>query len=65
VATCGGRSVCLIDTSSGSVIAKYTHLEEEEEFLCLAWGIVPDVDDTFYRILAVGGIFFFVVFFHF
>ncbi|KAF9914526.1 Leucine-rich repeats and WD repeat domain-containing protein 1 [Lobosporangium transversale] len=36
VATCGGNTVCLIDCSLGRIIAKYSHLEEEE-FMCLAW----------------------------
>ncbi|KAI1296171.1 hypothetical protein EDD11_007527 [Mortierella claussenii] len=36
VATCGGNTVCLIDCSLGRIVAKYSHVEEEE-FMCLAW----------------------------
>ncbi|KAG0032179.1 Leucine-rich repeats and WD repeat domain-containing protein 1 [Podila clonocystis] len=36
VATCGGNTVCLIDCQLGRVMAKYSHMEEEE-FMCLAW----------------------------
>ncbi|KAG0342759.1 Leucine-rich repeats and WD repeat domain-containing protein 1 [Podila horticola] len=36
VATCGGNTVCLIDCQLGKVMAKYSHMEEEE-FMCLAW----------------------------
>ncbi|KAF9113407.1 hypothetical protein BGX27_001637 [Mortierella sp. AM989] len=36
VATCGGNTVCLVDCSLGRVMAKYSHVEEEE-FMCLAW----------------------------
>ncbi|KAG0213255.1 Leucine-rich repeats and WD repeat domain-containing protein 1 [Mortierella sp. GBA30] len=35
-ATCGGNTVCLIDCRLGRVMAKYSHVEEEE-FMCLAW----------------------------
>ncbi|KAG0090116.1 hypothetical protein BGZ92_003658 [Podila epicladia] len=36
VATCGGNTVCLIDCQLGKVMAKYSHMEEEE-FMSLAW----------------------------
>lgn len=36
VATCGGNTICLIDCRLGKVMAKYSHVEEEE-FMCLAW----------------------------
>ncbi|KAF9202322.1 Leucine-rich repeats and WD repeat domain-containing protein 1 [Haplosporangium sp. Z 27] len=36
VATCGGNTVCLIDCGLGRVMAKYSHVPEEE-FMCLAW----------------------------
>ncbi|KAF9975358.1 Leucine-rich repeats and WD repeat domain-containing protein 1 [Actinomortierella ambigua] len=36
VATCGGNTVCLIDCHLGRILAKYSHVEEEE-FHCLAW----------------------------
>lgn len=36
VATCGGNTVCLIDCRLGKVMAKYSHVEEEE-FMALAW----------------------------
>ncbi|KAK3818846.1 MAG: WD40-repeat-containing domain protein [Benniella sp.] len=36
VATCGGNTVCLIDCRLGKVMAKYSHVEEEQ-FMSLAW----------------------------
>ncbi|KAF9434559.1 Leucine-rich repeats and WD repeat domain-containing protein 1 [Entomortierella beljakovae] len=36
VATCGGNTVCLIDCRLGKIMAKYSHVEQEE-FMCLAW----------------------------
>ncbi|KAG0211870.1 hypothetical protein BGX33_004004 [Mortierella sp. NVP41] len=36
VATCGGNTICLIDCGLGKVMAKYSHVEEEE-FMALAW----------------------------
>ena len=36
VATCGGNTICLIDCRLGKVMAKYSHVEEEE-FMALAW----------------------------
>ncbi|KAF9983420.1 hypothetical protein BGZ65_001818 [Modicella reniformis] len=36
VATCGSNTICLIDCRLGKVMAKYSHVQEEE-FMCLAW----------------------------
>ncbi|KAF9155258.1 Leucine-rich repeats and WD repeat domain-containing protein 1, partial [Mortierella sp. AD010] len=44
VATCGGNTVCLIDCSLGRVMAKYSHVPEEE-FMCLAWTTLDHDDD--------------------
>ncbi|KAG0260358.1 Leucine-rich repeats and WD repeat domain-containing protein 1 [Actinomortierella ambigua] len=45
VATCGGNTVCLIDCQLGRILAKYSHVEEEE-FRCLAWTtLLQQVDD--------------------
>ncbi|KAF9360340.1 hypothetical protein BGX26_009810 [Mortierella sp. AD094] len=44
VATCGGNTVCLIDCSLGRVMAKYSHVSEEE-FMCLAWTTLDHYDD--------------------
>ncbi|KAF9582151.1 Glycoside hydrolase, 38 vacuolar alpha mannosidase [Lunasporangiospora selenospora] len=35
-ATCGGNTICLIDCHVGKIVAKYSHVPEEE-FMCLAW----------------------------
>ena len=45
VATCGGNTVCLIDCRLGKVMAKYSHVEEEE-FMALAWTTLDHVQDT-------------------
>ncbi|KAG0344539.1 hypothetical protein BG004_004374 [Podila humilis] len=48
VATCGGNTVCLVDCDLGKVMAKYSHMEEEE-FMCLSWTTldeeVPEDDE--------------------
>ncbi|KAF8948946.1 hypothetical protein BGZ47_000621 [Haplosporangium gracile] len=45
VATCGGNTVCLIDCRLGKVMAKYSHVEEEE-FMALAWTTLDHDQDT-------------------
>ncbi|KAH6933792.1 hypothetical protein HPB50_018271 [Hyalomma asiaticum] len=41
VATCGGRIVNFIDTSTGTVVKRYKSANMKEEFFCLAWTVLP------------------------
>ncbi|KAG2179417.1 hypothetical protein INT44_006263 [Umbelopsis vinacea] len=58
-AVCGGDTVELIDASLGRVIKRYSHVENKEEFYCLAWTTLSSLDtweqEKPYNILAAAG----------
>jgi len=55
VATCGGNSICIIDVNSGTVLMKYKHKDNRENFYTLAWTTLELGGDKT-NILASGGI---------
>ncbi|CAO3696591.1 unnamed protein product [Umbelopsis ramanniana] len=58
-AVCGGDTVELIDASLGRVVKRYSHVENKEEFYCLAWTTLSTLDtweqEKPYNILAAAG----------
>lgn len=52
VASCGGNSICLIDPSASTVVARYTHPSKDEKLTCLTWTISDDEE----TILASAGV---------
>jgi len=55
VATCGGNSICIIDVNSGTVLMKYKHKDNRENFYTLAWTTMELAGEKT-NILASGGI---------
>lgn len=55
VATCGGNSICIIDVNSGTVLMKYKHKDNRENFYTLAWTTL-ELGGNKTNILASGGI---------
>ncbi|KAJ2963075.1 hypothetical protein NQZ79_g1842 [Umbelopsis isabellina] len=59
VALCGADTVELIDAAQGRVVKKYSHMEQKEEFFCLAWTTLTSLDswsqEKSYNILAAAG----------
>eukprot|EP00088_Acartia_fossae_P042856 TRINITY_DN4510_c0_g1_i13.p1 TRINITY_DN4510_c0_g1~~TRINITY_DN4510_c0_g1_i13.p1 ORF type:complete len:434 (+),score=129.81 TRINITY_DN4510_c0_g1_i13:47-1348(+) len=55
VATCGGNSICIIDVNSGTVLMKYKHKDNRENFYTLAWTTL-ELGGEKTNILASGGI---------
>ncbi|KAH8556826.1 WD40-repeat-containing domain protein [Umbelopsis sp. PMI_123] len=59
-AVCGGDTVELIDAGLGRVIKRYSHVENKEEFYCLAWTTLACMDawaqEKPYNILAAAGV---------
>jgi WD40 repeat protein len=59
VALCGADTVELIDVAQGRVVKKYSHMEQKEEFFCLAWTTLTSLDswsqEKSYNILAAAG----------
>ena len=45
-AVCGMNFVCWIDSATGTVRSKYTHLDEDENLATLAWGYLYDLNST-------------------
>lgn len=40
VATCGGKYLCIFNVSTGELLMKYTHKEQNYEFYSLAWTVL-------------------------
>ncbi|KAI8148280.1 WD40-repeat-containing domain protein [Fennellomyces sp. T-0311] len=64
VALCGSNSILFLDVQLGRYVKKYTHIEPNEEFLCLAWTTLRGpldlldenaTDDASCNILAAAG----------
>ncbi|XP_037089536.1 leucine-rich repeat and WD repeat-containing protein 1-like, partial [Pollicipes pollicipes] len=57
VATCGGRSVCLLDAGSGLLLKKFSHPDLRERLGALAWSRLrlDEVGSRRLSVLAVGG----------
>ncbi|KAH8553801.1 hypothetical protein BGW37DRAFT_465878 [Umbelopsis sp. PMI_123] len=59
VTLCGADTVELIDVAQGQVVKKFSHMEQKEEFFCLAWTSLTSSDSwsqgKSYNILAAAG----------